>query len=173
MRVTNINHTIYLQVMEQIKPKYERILIAVDDTECSKKAVDHATYFASMPGARLALVHVTENPTPSNYGVDPLMGQQAIIVPESMHIQETAALQLLEEMKYELESSSTIKEIACFHRTGTPRQEILAVSQEWEADLIVMGTHGRTGFDHFISGSVSESVLRRATCPVLVVPSKC
>lgn len=160
--------------MEQINPKYKRILIAVDDTECSKKALEHAIYFASMgDDVLLALVHVTENPTPSNYGVDPLMGQQAILVPESMHLQEAAALQLLEEIKNNLEATKAIGEIACFHRTGIPRQEILATSIEWDADLIVMGTHGRTGFDHFISGSVSESVLRRATCPVLVVPGKC
>jgi len=159
--------------MEQMKAKYKRILIAVDDTECSKKALEHALYFATMKGTILGLVHVTEHATPTNYGVDPLMGQQAIIVPESIHIQESAALQLLEEIKKNLEASNNLGEIVCFHRTGIPRQEILAVSIEWEADLIVMGTHGRTGFDHFISGSVSESVLRRASCPVLIVPGKC
>ena len=152
-------------------PRYKRILIAVDDTECSKKALEHAQYFASHPEAVLALVHVTENATPSNYGVDPLMGQQAVIVPETIQIQEDHAMQLLEDIKQTL--GNDVGEVHCFHRTGTPRQEILAAAEEWQADLIVMGTHGRTGFDHFISGSVSESVLRRATCPVLVVPGKC
>lgn len=157
--------------MDSTTPIYKRILIAVDDTECSKKALEHAKFFASMEGARLALVHVTENPTPSNYGVDPLMGQQAVIVPETIQVQEDNAMQLLDSIKAGF--GDQVGEVYCFHRTGTPRQEILAVAVEWEADLIVMGTHGRTGFDHFISGSVSESVLRRATCPVLVVPGKC
>lgn len=157
--------------MEQKNLPYKRILLAVDDTECSKKALEHALYFAVMDGVSLALVHVSENPTPTNYGVDPLMGQQAVIVPETMQIQEESARQLLHDIKSSLPAQ--VGEVVCLHRMGTPRQEILEAAQEWEADLIVMGTHGRTGFDHFISGSVSESVLRRATCPVLVVPGKC
>lgn len=151
--------------------EYKRILIAVDDTECSRKALEHGKRFATLNNAVIGLVHVTEPATPSNYGVDPLMGQQAIIVPQTIHMQEENAQSLLDEIEASLKYS--FSEIYSFHRTGTPRQEILAVAVEWNADLIVMGTHGRTGFDHFISGSVSESVLRRASCPVLVVPGKC
>lgn len=157
--------------MSSTDPKYKRVLIAIDDTECSKKALEHGRYIVQKEGAIVALVHVTENPSPSNYGVDPLMGQQAVIVPQTMHIQEENALLLLEEVKESLRDITD--DITCFHRTGSPRQEILSVSIEWDADLIVMGTHGRTGFDHFISGSVSESVLRRANCPVLIIPGKC
>ena len=151
--------------------KYKRVLIAIDDTECSKKALEHGRYIVQKEAATVALVHVTENPSPSNYGVDPLMGQQAVIVPQTLQIQEENAQMLLEEVKESLKDIAD--DISCFHRTGSPRQEILAVSIEWGADLIIMGTHGRTGFDHFISGSVSESVLRRANCPVLIIPGKC
>src|SRR5690554_1752359 len=151
--------------------EYKRILIAIDDTECSRKALEHGKRFAELNNAIIALVHVTEPSSPSNYGVDPLMGQQSIIVPQTIQIQEENAQQMLDEIEESLRGS--FSEIYSFHRTGTPRQEILAVVVEWEADLIVMGTHGRTGFDHFISGSVSESVLRRANCPVLVIPGKC
>jgi nucleotide-binding universal stress UspA family protein len=52
-----------------------------------------------------------------------------------------------------------------------PQDEILAVAEECKADLIILGTHGRTGFDHFISGSVSESVARKSKCPVLIIPN--
>lgn len=151
--------------------EYNRILIAIDDTECSRKALEHGKRFAVLNQAMIALVHVTEPISPTSYGVDPLMGQQSIIVPQSLQMQEENAKLLLDEIEQSLRGS--VKEIYSFHRVGTPRQEILAVAVEWEADLIVMGTHGRTGFDHFISGSVSESVLRRASCPVLVVPGKC
>src|SRR5690606_41169191 len=54
-----------------------------------------------------------------------------------------------------------LKEVFTFSRIGNPKQEILTVASEWAADLIIMGTHGRTGFDHFISGSVSRSEERR------------
>lgn len=156
--------------MENDSLKYQRILIAIDDSDCSRKAFEHGRALARQNIAAVALVHVTEPSSPSNYGVDPIMGQQPIIVPETIKIQEENAKQLLDQIKSEL---GAVGEVSCFHRTGIPRHEILGVSQEWNADLIVMGTHGRTGFDHFISGSVSESVLRRANCPVLIVPGKC
>ncbi|HEY0769691.1 MAG TPA: universal stress protein, partial [Sphingobacteriaceae bacterium] len=55
-------------------------------------------------------------------------------------------------------------------KIGNPRDEILITADEWNADLIIVGTHGRTGFDHFISGSVAEGVARKAKCPVLIIP---
>lgn len=148
---------------------YKRILIGVDDSEFSRKAICHAHSIALQHDAVVALIHVTEPISPTNYGTDPLLGQQPLIVPETTSIQEETGRKLLEEMSAELPD---ISEIFTFCRTGHPRHEILAVAEEWKADLIVMGTHGRTGFDHFLSGSVSEGVMRRATCPVLVVPSK-
>jgi nucleotide-binding universal stress UspA family protein len=57
-------------------------------------------------------------------------------------------------------------------REGHPATETVRVAQEVGADLIVMGTHGRTGFQRFVLGSVTETVLRRAPCPVLTVPPR-
>jgi nucleotide-binding universal stress UspA family protein len=156
--------------MSNSAPSYQRILIAVDDSDCSKKALKHALMLARNMQSHLGLVHVTEPVTPANYGADPLLGQQAILIPETNLIQEANGQALLDQIKNSLSEFSSVQ---TFNRLGVPRQEILAVADEWQADLIVMGTHGRTGFDHFISGSVSESVLRRAQCPVLVVPGKC
>jgi len=150
--------------------KYERILIAADDSECSKKALQHGHYLAKQMEASVALVHVIEPASPTNYGADPLMGQQPLIIPETTEIQEENSRAMLEEIS---EQFTDVKEIFTFSRIGNPKQEILALAGEWAADLIIMGTHGRTGFDHFISGSVSESVIRKANCPVLVVPGKC
>lgn len=53
---------------------------------------------------------------------------------------------------------------------GPPAQRITETAQNEAADLIVMGTHGRTGLRHMLIGSVAERVVRHATCPVLVVP---
>jgi nucleotide-binding universal stress UspA family protein len=157
--------------MANTNSRYKRILIAVDDTDCSKNALEHSRYIVANEKAAVALIHVTENPAATNFGVDPLMGQQAVIVPPTLQIQEESALKLLEEVKTSI--SDIASDISIFHRVGVPRQEILSLSIEWEADLIIMGTHGRRGIDHLISGSVSESVLRRATCPVLIIPGKC
>ncbi|MFN8515911.1 MAG: universal stress protein [Thermomicrobiales bacterium] len=54
-------------------------------------------------------------------------------------------------------------------REGAPASDIVAAAQEWQADLIVVGTHGRGGLGRLVLGSVAESVLRDAPCPVLVV----
>lgn len=156
--------------MEPKSVAYHRILIATDDSECSKKALQHGYGLAKIMGASVALIHVIEPATPANYGADPLMGQQPIIIPETTEIQEENSRSMLKEISKGFEDLS---EVFTFSRMGSPKQEILSVASEWAADLIIMGTHGRTGFDHFISGSVSESVTRKAPCPVLVVPGKC
>ena len=156
--------------METKPVVYRRILIATDDSECSKKALQHGHSLAKTMGASVALIHVIEPAAPTNYGADPLMGQQPLMVPETTEIQEENSKAMLDEISKGFED---LKEVFTYHRIGNPKQEILSVANEWAADLIIMGTHGRTGFDHFISGSVSESVTRRAQCPVLVIPSKC
>jgi nucleotide-binding universal stress UspA family protein len=55
-------------------------------------------------------------------------------------------------------------------RVGSPPHEILAVAREWDADLVVLGTHGRRGLPRFFLGSVAETVLRKASCSALVIP---
>lgn len=52
--------------------------------------------------------------------------------------------------------------------TGQPAEVIIAEAERWQAELIVMGTHGRTGIDHFLNGSVAERVVRRSRLPVLI-----
>src|SRR5690606_36230939 len=98
------------------------------------------------------------------------MGQQPLIIPETTEIQEENSRSLLEEISKKF---TGVKEIFTFSQLGTTTEVMLELAGALAADLIIMGTHGRTGFDHFISGSVSESVIRKANCPVLVVPGKC
>jgi nucleotide-binding universal stress UspA family protein len=64
------------------------------------------------------------------------------------------------------------KNVQTFVEEGKPYETILSVSEQWEADLIVMGTHGRTGLSHILMGSVAEKVLRHSAKPLLVVPMK-
>src|SRR5690606_35386281 len=108
--------------MNTASAKYERILIATDDSECSKKALQHGHYLAKAMGASVALVHVIEPATPTNYGADPLMGQQPLIIPETTEIQEENSKSMLEEISKKL---AGVKEILTFSRIGTPKQEIL------------------------------------------------
>ena len=62
--------------------------------------------------------------------------------------------------------------VQAFVEEGKPYEMILSASGQWEADLIVMGTHGRTGLSYILLGSVAEKVLRHSEKPLLVVPVK-
>lgn len=150
--------------------RFNRILVAVDDTPCTVKAIDYAKDLVREFRSSIALVTAVPPTSPANYGADPLLGQQPIVVPEVSEIQQESAQRFLESIAADFEGA---QEVFLFNKVGNVRDEILSTATEWTADLIVMGSNGRTGFEHFISGSVSESVIRKANCPVLVIPGKC
>src|SRR5690606_414625 len=125
-------------------------------------------HLAHLMNAHVALLNVMDPPS-ATYSGDPLLGQQPLVIPEIINIQEEASRSMLERYGSIWDSE---KELVTFSKVGNPRIEILATAEEWKADLIILGTHGRTGFDHFISGSVAEGVARRSVCPVLIVPNK-
>jgi nucleotide-binding universal stress UspA family protein len=62
--------------------------------------------------------------------------------------------------------------VLCFTPTGIPEEEIINIARQWEADLIVMGTHGRSAIGRILSGSTAEYVIRHATIPVLITPPR-
>lgn len=150
--------------------RFNRILLAVDDTPCTIKAIDYAKDLVREFRSSIALVTVVPPTSPANYGADPLLGQQPIVVPEVSEIQQESAQRFLESIAADFGGA---QEVFLFNKVGNVRDKILSTATEWTADLIVMGSNGRTGFEHFISGSVSESVIRKANCPVLVIPGKC
>jgi nucleotide-binding universal stress UspA family protein len=110
---------------------------------------------------------VDEIPISSPYSADPLLNESPVMIPELMHIQEEASKALFKKIE---DKYGQIVKISTVTKIGRAQDEILTVADECKADMIILGTHGRTGFDHFISGSVSESVARKAKCPVLIIP---
>ncbi|MBD1428416.1 MULTISPECIES: universal stress protein [Sphingobacterium] len=150
--------------------KFRRILLAVDESPCTDKIVNYTKDLIANEEVSIALLTVIPPTSPSTYGADPLLGQQPILVPEITEIQQNTAEQYVAKVANEFQS---IAEVFTYTRIGNIKEEILLLASEWSADLIVMGTNGRSGFDHFISGSVSESVIRKANVPVLVVPINC
>jgi nucleotide-binding universal stress UspA family protein len=151
-----------------VESNFKRILIAIEDSPFSEKATRIGFNLAKTLNAKVALLNVMDPPSTSYTG-DPLLGQQPLIMPEIAQLQEEASKAVLERFG---ELWSGEQELTTFSQMGNPRVEILATAEEWKADLIILGTHGRTGFDHFISGSVAEGVARRSLCPVLIVPNK-
>lgn len=146
---------------------FQRILIALDDSPGYDKTIAYAKPFVNGTGASLALLTVTSVTSPANFGADPLLGQQPIVVPDVSGAQQDGAQRFLQNLRAEFPETQDVK---LLNNIGNVRDEILSSAAEWKADLIIMGTNGRTGFDHFLSGSVAESVIRKSTCPVLVIP---
>lgn len=146
-----------------------KILIAVEDSQYSERATNYGIDLAKSLGAEIGLLHVNELPVATPYVADPLLNEPPIMMPEMVHAQEDASKKLLNKIADSIGDEHTIY---TFHKIGNPKDEILNTAEEWNADIIILGTHGRTGFDHFISGSVAEKVVRKARCPVLIVPNK-
>ena len=146
-----------------------KILIAVEDSQYSEHAADYGFELAVKLGAEVALVHVNDIPVATPYIPDPILNEPPVLVPELINIQEDAGKKLLNRISDKYINKTTIY---TFNKVGNTRDEILSTAEEWNADMIILGTHGRTGFDHFISGSVAERIVRKAKCPVLVIPNK-
>ena len=140
---------------------YKTILMPTDGSPCSLQALEHGLGLAKALGAKVHFLYVLENPA------------QAIwIAPESVPY----GLELLEDLKKGAEEAIA-KALALARekgveatgevKEGVPIPTIVEAAKGF--DLLVMGTHGRTGLDKLLLGSVTEGVLHRVSVPVLVV----
>jgi universal stress protein A len=137
------------------------ILVPIDFSECSRKALQYAVPLARQFGSRLLLVHVM----PVLYFVGSEFGPIDVPVPER-EIRENSARALERLSNEEIAAAVPVSTRIC---RGQPVHEIVAVALEEQVDLIVLSTHGHTGLKHVLLGSVTENVVRYAPCPVLVV----
>jgi nucleotide-binding universal stress UspA family protein len=134
------------------------ILVAADFSGCSEDAFRVARALARDYRARLIVLHVA---TPPPF-VTPGELQKALQRPDGYRAELEGRLRLV----YAADSPAGVDYRV---QDGDPAVEILGVAREAQCDLIVMGTHGRTGLLRALTGSVAESVLRRADCSVMVV----
>lgn len=149
--------------------QFNKILIAVDASTYSLKAAEYGMALAKNLNAQVALLHVDEYQAVTNISGDPLLGDQIMILPELAEIKKESAQQLLKQIITDFANGLDVIQIL---KTGDIKSEILETANTWDANILVMGTHGRTGFDHFLLGSMAESITRNAHCPVFIVPSK-
>lgn len=142
--------------------KYMNILVPTDFSDCADQAVEAATELAVKFGGKVSLLHVLQDivasfpepgvayPIPGNYLQELQAGAEQSLKTRMSQIPDSAAGEI---------------EI----RHGSPFVEIVRFAKERQFDLIVLGTHGRSGLAHVLMGSVSEKVVRKAPCPVLTV----
>lgn len=143
-----------------------RIVLATDFSECSMPAVDYAVAMAQKFGAELHLVHIFEQPFFSHTGVSETVRPE---LDRWIRDLREEARDRLKKMVSDIAKEKVKAEIVLCD--GNPYQEIGKVAADLPADLIVMGTHGRTGITHLLMGSVAERVVRHAPCAVLTVRS--
>jgi nucleotide-binding universal stress UspA family protein len=134
------------------------ILCPTDFSERSDFAFKMASSLARDHGARLIVLHVVPPPQTVTY--------EGIPVLPPMPVDYKAQL---EERLHQYLPANTRVRTEVRLEEGFAATEIVRVAEETDADLIVMGTHGRTGLGRLLLGSIAEEVLRRATCPVLTV----
>ena len=139
---------------------FRRILVAIDFEESAEQALARAVELARTEGAELMLLHVYID-LPAY--PDVTAGRVQAIYQEQRHWVEGE----LERRARHARAQGLIARPMV--RTGSPAVTIAQVAAEQQADLVVVGTHGRSGLDRFMLGSVAERVVRQAPCPVLVV----
>jgi len=138
----------------------KRILVPVDFSDYSEKALNWASTMAEQWNSHVYLCHIIPEP---NY---PTMLGGADLVKFESELQSTAETQLQDLVdKLQAKNIQTTIRVSL----GEPFNDICRIAEEEQIDLIVMGTHGRTGLRHALLGSVAERVVRHAPCPVLVV----
>jgi nucleotide-binding universal stress UspA family protein len=144
---------------------YKRILVPVDGSPTSNSGLDEAVRLARAGGSKIRLLHIIDETiafnTPDgagvNYVLDALRG---------------SAQQALKDAgdrvrRAKLDAQTGLVE----NFTGRVADAIVEQAKRWRADLIVMGTHGRRGFDRLLIGSNAELVVRQSQVPVLLVPA--
>ncbi len=138
------------------------ILVPIDFTPHAEQSLREAKALASLFGARLLVFHVVEERLhPAFYS--PVL-QSVYDVQPNINAQSLARLK---ELYYATEGPDAPCAFAV--RYGIAADEILQYAHECESDLIIMTPHQRTGVDRFLTGSVTETVVRRAPCPVLTL----
>ena len=140
--------------------RLKRILVPIDFSDCAKKALRYAIPLAKEHEAAITLLYVV----PPDYAV----GEYGGIAYAALHDEARAtgerdlAALAIDEVRGEVPAETVV-------RSGSPAFEIVETAKTLPADVIVISTHGRTGLKHVLLGSVTEHLVRRAPCPVLVV----
>lgn len=143
-----------------------RILCPVDFSDYSRRALDHAMAIARWYESTVTALHVFSLPAVGAYGAGPV-----VFEPIGLTSADRDQLLAFTRAFIEAETASGVG-IEAVVREGSTAAEILHQASDMSADLLVIGTHGRSGFERLLLGSVAEKVLRKARCPVLTVPRR-
>ena len=138
----------------------KKILVAVDDGPLSEKIIIEAENLRKSTDGECAIISVID---------------LAVDLSDSGYTPLELILSDKNDRKAFIKDLLKTNHIQCdqlFFETGKPKQMILEIAHHWGADIIVIGTHGRTGIEYLLMGSVAENIIRHSDIPVLVITSK-
>jgi nucleotide-binding universal stress UspA family protein len=139
----------------------KKIVIAIDDGPASEKIAMAAFQLGQQLAAEMALVSIVDTAL--------LITDAGVTPPDLANIMRNdykKSQQLLIEKVFKG------NKVLGFVEEGRPYEGILEVAEEWDADLIVLGTHGRTGLSHLLLGSVAEKLIRHSPKPLFIIPTR-
>lgn len=151
--------------------KINRIIIAVDESKYAEHAAEYGFELAHFHKADVGLVNVVEPVIVNAAGPDIISGTifepNVVTDPELVHIQMEASENIIDRV---IKHFAGDLKVTHFSEYGSKAEGILNCSNQFNADLIVIGTHSRTGLDRLLMGSIAGDVVRHSSVPVLVVP---
>jgi len=144
-------------------PLFQRILVPVDGSATSTKGLKEAIDLARLSGGRIRLLHVVDD-------LPLLTAGAGAFVAEAVAVLRDAGEQVLAAARHEVEDAGLAVDTALFDSLeGRLCDRVAQQAEEWQADLVVIGTHGRRGVRRLFLGSDAEQVLRTSAVPVLLV----
>jgi nucleotide-binding universal stress UspA family protein len=146
---------------ENLPAMFHRLLVPVDFSEPSARALRHAVELAEKSGASLVVVHVV----PADYGWLGIGRDESRDLDRSLQRQAADRLRAFadENIRHDMAADLEV-------RIGRPAEEIVKAATESECNAIVLSTRGVTGLDRYFIGSVADRVVRLASCPVFLIP---
>jgi nucleotide-binding universal stress UspA family protein len=138
------------------------ILFPTDFSQGARAAMDHAISLAKDYDARLLLLYVIQDISIAEWYIP-----STLSVTDLVEDMQKSAWKEME--KWGSEAQASVRDREKLVVRGVPFVEIIKTARDRGVDLIVIGTHGRTGIDHMLFGSTAEKVVRKAPCPVLTV----
>jgi len=144
--------------------EFKNILYPTDLSDESRRALTYAAAFARWYAAQLTVLHVVPTFDPIAVGPGALNGPAQMVLPMSRE-------EIREQLRRVIDAAGLSSlGVRVSAQGGDPARIIVDQALETAADLVVMGTHGRSGFERLLVGSVAEKVVHKAPCPVLLVP---
>jgi nucleotide-binding universal stress UspA family protein len=142
----------------------KNILVTTDYSDFSASALDYALSIADVHRANIHLLHVIDRRSSVTTHRRTIHSKDG-----TKQLEKNARRSMQKFIHSHIDEYTDVKQVICI---GSPAEEIARYAQEYDIDLIIIATHGRTGLAHVFIGSVAEEVVRRSAVPVLAVKPK-